>query len=478
MFSPMHRPLVILLFTVAALLAAPSARAADWNRFRGPGGSGVADGAPAPLEFGPEKAVVWRTPLPPGKSSPVLAGDRVFVTAHEGDKLLTIALDRGSGKTLWTRAVLRSREDGRHDLNDAASPTPVTDGESLYVFFPDFGLVAYSVAGRELWRLPLGPFSSPRGMASSPMLSGGVVVLPLEQRDDGAVLGVDASSGEIKWKVPRPPSSGGSYSTPVAYRTASGEIQAVVSSPFELAAYDLQTGKKLWWVGGIPHQPKSSPFVAGDVIVVSVQGDTRRNRFPSWEKMLSDQDKDGSGFLTPEEMPGGMRGNFDGTDYDRDGAFRRDDYDKLVAEITPASQLMAVRPRGSGNITAQAVLWNVTKGVPRVTTPIVYDGLVYLVRTGGIFAALDLRTGKMAKQGRLREAIDEYYASPVAGNGRILVTSRAGKLTWLKAGPEWEVLQVNDLGEECFATPALAPDGVFVRTAAALYLFAADGPKD
>ena len=471
MCSRLHLALVVPLLA-AALLAAQLANAAEWSRFRGPGGSGVANGVPAPLEFGPEKAVVWKTPLPPGKSSPVLAGHRVFVTAYEGEKLLTIALDRRGGETLWTRALVRSRVDGRHNLNDAAVPTPVTDGKSLYVFFADFGLVAYSVAGHELWRLPLGPFSSPRGMASSPMLSGGVLVLPLEQRDDGAILGVDASSGEIKWKVPRPPSSGGSYSTAVAYRTAAGETQAVVSSPFEVAAYDPQTGAKLWWVGGIPHQPKSSPLVAGDVILASVQGDTRRNSFPSWESMLSDHDKDGSGFLSPDEGSSGMRANFDGTDFDRDGAFRRDDYDKLVAEIRPDSQLMALRPEGRGNLTNQAVLWNVTRGVPRVTTPIVYDGFIYLVRNGGIFAALDLETGKMAKQGRLREAIDEYFASPVAVNGRILVASRDGKLTWVKAGPEWEVLQVNDLGEECFATPALGPEGVFVRTATALYLFA------
>ena len=473
----MHGSLLVSLLAAAALLAVPPATAADWNRFRGPGGSGVAEGATAPLEFGPQEALVWRTPLPPGKSSPVVAGKRVFLTAHEGEKLLTIALDRRSGQTLWTQALMRSRVDGRHDLNDPAVPTPVTDGESLYVFFADFGLVAYSVSGQELWRLPLGPFSSPRGMASSPMLSSGVLVLPLEQRDDGAILGIDASSGEIKWKVPRPPSSGGSYSTPVAYQTASGELQAVVSSPFEVAAYDPQTGEKLWWVGGIPHQPKSSPFLAGDLIVVSVQGDTRRDRFPSWEKMLADYDKDGSGFLMPDEVSKGMRANFDGTDYDRDGAYRRDDHDKLVGEISPDSQLMALRPEGRGDLTRQAVLWNVTKGVPRVTTPLVYDGLIYLVRNGGIFAALDVETGKMEKQGRLRDAIDEYFASPVAANGRILAASRDGKLTWVKAGAEWEVLQVNDLGEECFATPALTSDGVFVRTAAALYLFATGAPS-
>ena len=141
------------LLTAAALLAVPPATAADWNRFRGPGGSGVAEGAPAPLEFGPQEALVWRTPLPPGKSSPVVAGKSVFLTAHEGEKLLTIALDRRSGQTLWTQALMRSRVDGRHDLNDPAVPTPVTDGESLYVFFADFGLVAYSVSGQELWRL-------------------------------------------------------------------------------------------------------------------------------------------------------------------------------------------------------------------------------------------------------------------------------------------------------------------------------------
>jgi hypothetical protein len=123
-------------------------------------------------------------------------------------------------------------------------------------------------------------------------------------------------------------------------------------------------------------------------------------------------------------------------------------------------------------LTSQAIVWSVDRGVPRVTTPLAYGGVVYAVRNGGILGALDLATGDELKVGRLSGAIDEYFASPVASGGRILTTSRSCKLSWVRAGADWEVLAVSDLGEECFATPALGEDGVFVRTASAIYRFA------
>jgi hypothetical protein len=167
-------------------------------------------------------------------------------------------------------------------------------------------------------------------------------------------------------------------------------------------------------------------------------------------------------------------------DYDRDGIFGRSDYDQWFAEKSPASQLMAVRPRGRGDLTSQAIVWSVDRGVPRVTTPLVYKGVVYAVRNGGILGALDLATGEELKTGRLSDAIDEYFASPVAASGRILTTSRSCKLTWIAPGADWEVLKVNDLGEECFATPALGEDGIFVRTTSAIYRFAINAaePQD
>jgi hypothetical protein len=135
---------------------------------------------------------------------------------------------------------------------------------------------------------------------------------------------------------------------------------------------------------------------------------------------------------------------------------------------------MAVRPRGRGDLTSQAVVWSIDRGVPRVTTPLAYNGVVYMVRNGGILGALDLATGQEHKTARLSGAIDEYFASPVAAGGKILTTSRSCKLTWIQAGADWETLKVNDLGEECFATPALGHDGIFVRTSSAMYRFAAN----
>ena len=446
----------------------PCSDAADWARFRGPDGGGVADDVSAPTEMKPASGYVWKRAAPPGKSSLVLSGPRLFFTAYEPHRLLTIALDRASGETLWTRQLRPSHTDERNPLNDAAVPTPVTDGKIVYVFFADFGLAAYTVDGDELWRRPLGPFTSPHGIASSPLLVDGMLVLLLEQLDGGAVVGIDAASGEPKWSVPRPASIGGSFSTPVAYRTPEGEMQAVVTSPFELAAYAPKTGEKLWRVGGLAHQPKSSPFVAGDLILTAVQGDNARGRLKPWEDMLQDLDSDGSGVVESHEIRGAI------ADYDRDGIFGRSDYDQWFAEKSPPSRVMAVRPRGRGDLTSQSVVWSVERGVPRVTTPLAYNGVVYMVRNGGILGALDLATGDEIKTARLTDAIDEYFASPVAAGGRILTTSRGCKLTWIEAGPQWEAVKVNDLGEECFATPALGHDGIFVRTTSAVYRFAAN----
>ncbi len=184
---------------------------------------------------------------------------------------------------------------------------------------------------------------------------------------------------------------------------------------------------------------------------------------------MEDLDRDGSGVVEANEIRGAL------ADYDRDGVFGRSDYDQWFAEKSPPSQLMAVRPRGHGDLTSEAVVWSVERGVPRVTTPLVYEGIVYAVRNGGILGALDLATGEELKVGRLGDAIDEYFASPVAAGGRILTTSRSCKLTWVRAGADWEVLAMSDLGEECFATPALGEDGVFVRTTTAMYRFTASG---
>ena len=162
---------------VLATLASSTLTAANWPGFRGPNASGVGSTSGLPAEFGPKKNVVWKTPLPTGKSSPVLTGEHIFLTAWEKNNLLTIAMDRKTGKVLWRQAIRRDRSEQLHQLNSPASSTPVTDGTNVYVFFGDLGLVSYGPDGNERWRVRLGPFTNLHGMSASPIVVDDRIIL-------------------------------------------------------------------------------------------------------------------------------------------------------------------------------------------------------------------------------------------------------------------------------------------------------------
>src|SRR5258706_7315192 len=153
----------------------------DWLQFRGPNSAGVSENHNLPVEFGPNKNVVWKTDLPAGHSSPVLVGDRIFVTAVDKEKLFTICLDRATGRINWRREIPRERKEHLHKANGPASPSPTSDGKNVFVFFTDFGLISFGPDGNERWRLPLGPFNNPMGMSSSPVLVGDTLLVSLDQ---------------------------------------------------------------------------------------------------------------------------------------------------------------------------------------------------------------------------------------------------------------------------------------------------------
>jgi outer membrane protein assembly factor BamB len=158
--------------SISAVLLVPLCLAGEnWDRFRGPNGSGVNESGPLPVEFGPAKAVSWKTPLPPGHSSPVFWGSRLYVTAEDGEQLYVYCLSRSTGEVLWRRAAPRLRKEKLHKLNHAASPTPAVEAGMVYAFFPDFGLIAFTHDGLEWWRAPLGPFHNVYGVGVSPILT-------------------------------------------------------------------------------------------------------------------------------------------------------------------------------------------------------------------------------------------------------------------------------------------------------------------
>ena len=205
---------------IASLLVLTGTAEAQWIRFRGPNGTGVSASANLPVGFGPEKAVIWKTVVPPGHSSPVLTSTRIFLTAHsaekDGYKLFVMALDRKSGKVLWQREVPRLQKGRLQGPNSPASPSPVTDGSNVYAFFQEFGILAFDGDGREKWRLPLGPFTMFYGFGASPILVDNLLILPVDQDSGSYLIAVDTATGKTAWKVGRPGVISG-YSTPTVY---------------------------------------------------------------------------------------------------------------------------------------------------------------------------------------------------------------------------------------------------------------------
>ena len=457
------------------LLVQIALAAADWTQFRGPNGSGVSPSKGLPEHFDLQTNVVWRTALPLGHSSPVFTTDHIFVTAFEGKTLLTICLDRASGQVLWRREAPRDREEPVEHTNGPASPSPVTDGGNVYVFFGDFGLLSYGPEGNERWRLPLGPFNNVNGHGSSPILADGRLVLICDQDTGSYLLTVDAASGRVLWKTMRPQYTRG-YATPAVYRPKNGPVELIVPGSFEVASYAIETGEKLWWVRGMAWQLKSVPVIDRDRIFVSgweIDGDQdKRGKTPEFATALAEYDKNHDGKLSPGEMPPSYGSEwFADSDLDHDGYI--DDREWLFYQARNAAEncLVAVRGGGHGDVTKSHVLWRYRRALPNTASPLFYEGVIYLVRDG-IVTSLNPENGAVFKQARLTGALGRYWSSPVAADGRIFVVSEDGKVVVLRAAPEWEILAINNLDEDTFATPAILDGRIYVRTRVALYCFA------
>ncbi len=448
----------------------------EWSRFRGPNGSGVSQASQLPVEFGRHKNLIWRTPLPIGNSSPVLTRDRVFVTGAEEGKALVLALDRATGTPLWKRAVATRQKSPLRSPNTPASPTPVTDGRNVYAFFQDFGLVAYGPAGEPLWELPLGPFRNQYGMASSPVLAGNTLILQCDQSAGSFLLAVDRRSGKVLWRRPRP-EVGNGYSTPVI-REERGVPEVITAGSFELAGYRLDTGAKTWWFHGIAWQIKAIPTLAGDTVFLNGWGSAEtgpEQTIPKpapFPEILARFDSSGDGKISPEESPDPrVRSWFAGIDRDGDGFINDAEWKFYAALLAGDGGLLAVRVGGRGDITRGGLIWRYAKSVPEISSSLLYQGILYLVNDGGVVMAFHPADGRLLKRTRLRGAVGNYYASPVGGDGKVFLVSEQGVVTVLEAGPDLNVLAVNPLGEDCYATPALAQGRVFLRTAEALYAF-------
>jgi outer membrane protein assembly factor BamB len=465
MFAPV---IMLALATLAADMPDPD----GWSRFRGPNGSGVSTSTHLPSEFGPEKNVVWKTELPFGHSSPALTRERIFLTAARGEKLVTICLDRRTGKILWERDAPRSRVEKLDTRNGPAGPTPATDGSNVYVFFADFGLLSYDMDGKERWRLPLGPFNNLYGMGASPVLVDDAVVLACDQNTGSFIVSVAQRDGRVRWKTPRPEAHSG-HSTPILYKPAGGATQIIVPGSFLLMAYSPASGEKLWWVGGLSFEMKSTPVVNGDTLFINGFG-TPQNQ-PGAHPTIPDfadvvrQHSDTAGKVTLKTLPDWNARSW--IDLNSDGEVSADEWDYYRAAMASENGMLAIRLGGRGDMTASNVRWTYHKSVPQLPSPIVYSNVLYMVNDGGIVTTLNPETGAEMGQGRLKGAIDRYYASPVAADGKIFMLSETGKIVVLAPGGTLEPVIVNDLKDDIYATPAISDGNMYVRTRGWLYCF-------
>ncbi|MBL8213486.1 MAG: PQQ-binding-like beta-propeller repeat protein [Bryobacterales bacterium] len=449
--------------------------AADWPQFRGPQGMGLSSDKNLPVELGKEKNVVWKTEVPPGHSSPIFLGSRIFLTAYDGDALVTLCLDRASGKQQWRREAPRPRKEVFQKTNSPASPTPFSDGSMVYVFFGDYGILAYGLDGDEKWKLPLGPFNNVNGHGSSPIVEDGILVLICDQDTGSYLLALDAKTGKQRWRVERPEVTRG-YATPGIYQPKPGAPkELIIPGAYQLISYDLKTGDKLWWANGMAWQLKCVPVIEDGIIYINsweTGGDFENApQIDTWPELKAKYDKNKDDKVTPDEAPADMQRWFQNNDLNFNNAIEERDWTFWILHRTAQNSVLAIKPDGGRGDLTSRILWRYRKSLPNVPSPLLYQDTLFLVKDGGILTTLKPQTGEVQKQGRLTGAIEQYWASPVGGDGKVYLVSQACKVTVVKATGEWEILHMSDLEDDCFATPALLDGGLYLRTKSTLYFF-------
>lgn len=447
----------------------------QWERFRGPDGTGVSESAGLPSAFGAGKNLIWRTELSPGHSSPVIAGGRVYLTAVEHDHLYTLCLEQSSGRILWKREAPRPRREKLHSLNSPASPTPVTDGENVYAFFPDFGLLSYTRDGKERWRLPLGPFKNVYGIGASPVLADDVVALVIDQDKNSFIVAVGRGDGKVRWQKPRPEALSGA-STPTVVKSSAGPSLILAPASFRMDVYSARDGEPVWWVRGLPSEMKSVPVVVGDLVYISgfntPENDPGRQvARPTWQELLARDDANKDGAIQKEEVSDALTKRYwEFIDTEGRGKIGEKEWTLHLAVMGAENGLYVFQMGSRGDVTSRLV-WKYQRSVPQLPSVVVYRDVVYMLNDKGVLTTLDAATGQMLHQDRVRGVSDNYYASPVAGDGKIFLASHNGVVAVLRAGGQQELLAANPLDEEIFATPAIAGGRLYVRTVSALYCF-------
>ncbi len=438
------RPAASPLFDREIVSAPAAAPPMNWPSFRGPAASGVADGQSPPVTWDEEKSIGirWRTPIPGlGHSSPIVWGDRVFLTTAisadpkpefrtgglRGDNLSrdsteqewrVLALDRLTGAILWQRAAHRGiPRGGRHLKSTFATPTPATDGRHLVALFGSEGLYCYDVEGNLIWAKDLGQIGHfSYGFASSPIIHRDMVIVQADTNQDATptapssfIAAYDLKDGRERWRTARDEDSRSSFGTPTIYE-GSDRSQIITNGGTRVRAYDPDTGKEIWSLAAPSDIVTPTPVVGSDLIYV-------------------------------------MSGN------------------------SGYQPIFAIRPTALGDITPKPgqesndfVAWSSNRGGSFTPTPIVYGDYIYSINVSGIVGCYDAKTGARQYLQRLQHGGSGFSSSPVASDGRLYFASEDGEVFVVRAGPKFELLATNLMSEVIMSTPAVSAGTIFIRT--------------
>ena len=455
-----------------------TASAEDWPQFRGPNSTGVSTESKNLLvEFSYEKNVKWSVELGRGIASPVIASGRLFETAMlDKNTFAVMAFDAETGKKQWQTEFTVSGLPEITSPNEHASSTPATDGDRVYVYFSTLGLMAFNAAdGKLQWTHPI---SMPHylmgwGPANSPIVYEDMVIFNIDDDLAPFLLALDRYSGAVLWKTPRPDMLGG-FSTPVLCQ-AGDRTDVVLAGSGKLKGYNPRTGKELWSCNSLLRTIMTTPAVVGDTIYISLQsyGDTDRVlKFA----LLQWRDTNQDGKLAKSELEKVFWKKFDKGDKNKDGVLEGDEIDAAFQAPTNmvggGNIIQAIRGGGLGNVTKSHLLWNVNSKAPsNIASPLAYNGQLFLVKKGGISTSFHLKDGAIASKRRRIRNLGNYYASPIAADGKIFMLSEMCMLSVLEPDGGLAPVSVSDLDDLCHATPAIADGRLYLRTRNHLYAF-------